>query len=69
MNVLLSVVQQLANFIIGPFGISMIGLGVGGCFIAAMVNMMPVTVAYRAMYCGAGAYSAAWFASLMGQGA
>lgn len=69
MNVLLSVVQQLANFIIGPFGVSMIALGVGGSFLAALVNMMQVSTAYRAMYCGAGAYSAAWFASLMGQGA
>lgn len=69
MNVLLSVIQQLANFIIGPFGVSLIALGVGGCFLAAMVQMMQVSNAYRAMYCGAGAYSASWFASLMGSGA
>lgn len=68
MNVLITVVQALVTFITGPFGVSMISLGVGGAFLAALVNMIPVSVAYRCMYCGAGAYSAAWFASLMGGG-
>lgn len=57
---LLTFIQNLAQFISGPFGIGAITVAIAGTFIAGAIHMVPINWAWRTMFCGAAAFSAAW---------
>ena len=66
MNGLLTLVQALATFITGPFGISVITLAVAGSFLAAALHFFRWSQAIMSLVYGAMAFSAAWAVTLIG---
>ena len=68
MNGLLTLVQAIATFIVGPFGISVITVAVAGSFLAAAMHFMPFRQAIHSLVYGAMAFSAAYFGTLIGGG-
>lgn len=50
-----------ATFILGPFGIGIIVLGVVGSFMAASVHMLPPRSGFISVACGALAFVGAYF--------
>ncbi len=65
MNHLVTLLQALATFIIGPFGISLITVAVAGAFLGAMLHWWPSSSGVKALFYGACAFSAAYFASMV----
>jgi type IV secretory pathway VirB2 component (pilin) len=57
---LIQFAQTLAQFITGPFGISVIVLAVAGTFLAAALHMLPARAGFVSFVCGAMAFAAAW---------
>lgn len=57
---LLTFIQNLATFIVGPFGIGAITVAIAGTFIAAAIHMIPVSWGWRCLACGGCAFSSAW---------
>lgn len=68
MNGLLTLVQAIATFIVGPFGISVITVAVAGSFLAAAMHFMPFHRAIHSLVYGAMAFSAAYFVTMIGGG-
>lgn len=69
LNALYTLVQALAQFITGPFGVSLIVLAVAGSFLSAALHWVPVNYAFRSLAFGAGAFTAAYLVSMIGGGA
>jgi type IV secretory pathway VirB2 component (pilin) len=57
---LLTFAQNLAQFITGPFGISLITLAIAGTAMAAAVHAMRWSHVFTVVFMGAIAFSAAW---------
>lgn len=57
---LITIVQNLATLITGPFGVSAIILAIAGTFIAAALHFVPGRAGFVSFACGAMAYTAAW---------
>lgn len=57
---LLAFAQNMAQFIVGPFGVSIITLAIAGTAMAAAVHAMRWGHVFTTIGCGACAFSAAW---------
>lgn len=57
---LVGIVQNLAQFIVGPFGVSVITLAIAGSAIAASLHAMRWGHVFTAMAMGAVVFSAGW---------
>lgn len=57
---LITFAQNLATFITGPFGVSIIILAVAGSFLAAALHFMPARAGFVSFGCGAVAFASAW---------
>jgi type IV secretory pathway VirB2 component (pilin) len=57
---LLTFAQNLAQFITGPFGVSLITLAIAGTAMAAAVHAMRWSHVFTVVFMGAIAFSAAW---------
>lgn len=66
MNGLQSLVQALAQFLVGPFGISVITIAVAGSFLAAALHFCSHRTAFLSIVYGAMAFSAAYFVTMIG---
>ena len=66
LNGLYTLVQALAVFITGPFGVSLIVVAVAGSFLAAALHWVPVNYAFRSLAFGAGAFTAAYLVGMIG---
>lgn len=60
---LLTFIQNVATFIVGPFGIGAITVAVAGTAIAAAIHMCPASWIWRTIGCGGLAFSAGWVVS------
>ncbi len=68
MNGLLTLVTALATFIVGPFGIAVITIGVACSFLFAALHFCSHRTAFLSLGYGAAAFSAAYFVTLIGGG-
>jgi hypothetical protein len=68
LNGLSTLVQALATFLTGPFGVSLIVVAVASSFLAAALHWVPVNYAFRSLAFGAGAFSAAYLVNMIGAG-
>ena len=57
---LISIMQNFATMVTGPFGISAIIVGIAASFVAAALHFLPPRSGFIAMGCGAGAFTAGW---------
>lgn len=60
MNVLVSMLTAVAQFLVGPFGIALIVVAVAGSFLAAMFRLCSPLTGFVCMGLGAAALSAAY---------
>lgn len=56
----MGLVTALSTFLLGPFGIAVIVLGVAGSFIAAALNMLPPRAGMVSIACGGMAFIGAY---------
>lgn len=56
----MGIVDAIAQFILGPWGISLIVVGVAGSFLAASVHMIPPRSGIVALGCGVAAFVGAY---------
>lgn len=56
----MGIADALAQFILGPFGISLIILGVAGSFIGASMHIVPPRAGVISFVCGAMAFASAY---------
>lgn len=56
----MGLVTALATFLLGPFGVAVIVLGVAGAFIAATLQMLPPRAGFVAIACGGMAFIGAF---------
>ncbi len=66
LNGLYTLVQALAQFITGPFGVSLIVVAVAGSFLSAALHWVPVNYAFRSLAFGACAFTAAYLVGMIG---
>ena len=57
---LIQFAQNMAQFITGPFGVSIIILAVAATFLGAALHFLPARAGFVSFACGAIAFAAAW---------
>lgn len=66
MNGLLTLVQTLATFIVGPFGVSTIIVACAASFLCAACHLLTWHRALQSLIYGGLAYSTGWMVTLIG---